>query len=332
MISIKQLLEIKHCEEIFVNNIDETKKLYKQLAKIYHPDVNKDVEAEKAFRHLQELYAEAKRKLEKGIWEVKNLLTLETTLGKKISFKYLTEKKFELGMIYVGKKHILYKIEEKHKKYFDNAIKMINSINYADNNMKNEFQKLIPNIVSTYQSKADNSYLMVIKKDENEFMLSSITNSIPEKLTDRHVAWIVSRLNNLNCFLSFNNIVLNGINVDNCFINPETHSLSIYGGWWYARKEKDKMIGTTSEIFSVMPIKNKTEKIALHSTDMESIRLLARQILYNKNKTPKAFTDWLNSGSTEHAFKEFENWNKTLDQAYGKRTFVKLYISSKDIY
>jgi hypothetical protein len=331
MISIEQLINAKHCEDVFINDMNETRKLYKELAKKYHPDVNKDEKAEIAFRNLQTLYQEAKEKLEKGIWEMKNLIILKSTTGKKISFKYLSDKQFELGHIYVGNQHILYSFEDKNKKYFDNAILMIKSIKYANSNMRNEFEKLMPKITSFF-STDDNKHILVIEKNEKEYMLSDVVNKTGSKLTDRHVAWIISRLNNLNCFLTFNNIVLNGINTDNCFINPENHTLSLYGGWWYAKPTNKKMIGTTGEIFSVMPIKNKTEKIALHTTDMESIRYLAKKILFNKATTPKALLNWLEEGSEEDSFKEFEKWNTTLDNAYGKRTFVNLNISKNDIY
>ena len=81
-----------------------------------------------------------------------------------------------------------------------------------------------------------------------------------------------------------------------------------------------------------MPIKNKTEKISLHTTDMESIRQLAKKCLVNIDTTPKAFVEWLNNGSEENSIKEFENWNKTLDKSYGERKFVQLNILKNEIY
>lgn len=321
MIDINTLLNAKSCEDIFENNEDVAKKLYRQLAKQYHPDTNSDPNAAQAFQRLQELFTEAKDKFEKGIWNVKNLIVLKTKNNKTIRFKYDVEKTFELGICYVGKEHIMYVFEEKHKKYYENAKQMIGSIKYADSNMEKEFSKLMPKIVASYQVE-DGRYLIVLKNNKM-IPISTLMEEHKEKITDRHVAWILSRVNNLNCFLSFNKIVLNGINTDNCFIDTDNHSVALYGGWWYARPENEKMIGTTGEIFSVMPIKNKTEKIALHSTDMESIRKMAKKILYNPNTTPKAFIDWLEKGSSEDAFKEFSSWNDTLDKAYGERKFIK---------
>ena len=322
MVKIEDLLNAKSCEDIFENNEDSAKKLYRQLAKTYHPDTNKDPKAEEAFRKLQTLFNEAKDKFAKGIWTEKDLIRLKTTNGKTISFKYNYQKSFELGIYYIGKNHILYLLDAKHEKYYNNAISMMKSIKYADRNMQNEFSKLMPKLVSNYIS-TDGKFIIVLEKDIKMISLSELIETSRNRITDRHVAWMISRLNNLNCFLSFNGIVHNGINADNCFVDTENHSISLYGGWWYARLEKEKMIGTTSAIFSVMPIKNKTEKIALHSTDMESIRKLGKEILYNPTETPKSFLDWLEKGSSDDAFKEFNEWNQTLDKSYGERKFIK---------
>jgi len=89
------------------------------------------------------------------------------------------------------------------------------------------------------------------------------------------------------------------------------------------------MLGTTKEIFSVMPISSKQNKKSNLATDLESIKLLGRELLGEKNsKVPKEVTEFLNSGSSENPFKEFEKWDKSLIKAYKKRKFIKIVIEN----
>lgn len=331
MYNIENILSCKHCEEIFKNDVIKNKEIYKILVKQFHPDINNDSRAEQAFKNIQTLYDEAKMKIKNGTWQTDKKIYLTSISGKKVSLKYLSVKSFELGKIYIADTHILYLIDKKYKRYYENAIKQIKSLKYKDSDMKNIFEKLVPKIKDSFET-SNGEYVIVLTKSPNEYMLSDLLIKNKSKLTDRHVAWIISRLNNINCFLSYNNIVHNGITVDNCFINPDNHTISLYGGWWYSVLENQKMIGTTSEIFSIMPIKNKTEKIASRTTDTESIKYLAKKILYNEKSTPKPFIYWLNLGASNNAIEDFKSWDDALIKSYGKRTFVSLDISKENIY
>ena len=70
---------------------------------------------------------------------------------------------------------------------------------------------------------------MAIEKKEVVYPLNMLG-----VLLDRHVAWIVSRLENLCCLLDYNNMVLNGLTEDNLFVDPVNHQIYLYGGWWFA--------------------------------------------------------------------------------------------------
>ena len=147
-------------------------------------------------------------------------------------------------------------------------------------------------------------------------------------------------MHNICCFLKYNNIVHNGININNCFISPEHHAILLLGGWWYATKAEDKMIGTTKEIFDIMPILSKNNKKSSAITDLESIKLLGRTLNgYNNPRTfmketdiPKPIAEFLIGGSGADAYKEFQTWDTVLDKGYGVRKFIPLSVTKKQIY
>lgn len=333
----EQILSISKCGDLFPYGVDNVKAKYKELVKEWHPDANKNSKAADVFQKITELYNKALKLLEQGTWEKTNYVLITKDNGKKIALNYDTVFDFELGTYYVTKTKIVYVLGKDKKKYFDNAITRIKSLKYADKKMEDTLSICMPKIYQTFQSN-NGEYAIVLDKTEDVYPLKSVFEYFGNKIQDRHVAWIISRLCNLTCFLKYNGIVHNGININNVFVSPQYHSILLLGGWWYTTKENDKMIGTTKDIFSIMSVTAKGSKKSSYLTDLESVKLLGRQLLGESNcrklaldtTIPKAFTNFLISGSGDDAYKEFNKWDKALNDSYGARRFVKMEVN--DIY
>lgn len=330
----EEILKIEKCGDLFTNDIDKCKEEYKNLSKLYHPDINKTTTSD-VFIKITKLYKRAVNMIQNGTWEKTNYIEIKTDSSKTLAINYLSSFKFEIGMCYVCNENIIYIFDEDKEKYYFNAIKRIKSIKYSDRKMEKNFSKLMPKIHSTYKT-LDEKYCLVLSKPKDVVLLKDVFEYFNNSIDDKHVAWIISRLSNIACFLKTNNIVHNGININNCFVSLENHVIYLFGGWWYATKEDEKMFGTTKEIFSVMPISSKESKKSSTVTDLESIKLLGRHLLGEvncrklalKKDIPKDLIEFLNSGSSENPFKEFEKWDKTLIKAYKKRKFIKIFIEN----
>lgn len=333
----EQILSISKCGDLFPYGVDNVKAKYKELVKEWHPDANKNSKAADVFQKITELYNKALELLEQGTWEKTNYVLIAKDNGKKIALNYDTVFDFELGTCYVTKTKIVYVLGKDKKKYFDNAITRIKSLKYADKKMEDTLSICMPKIYQTFQSN-NGEYVIVLDKTEDVYPLKSVFEYFGNKIQDRHVAWIISRLCNLTCFLKYNGIVHNGININNVFVSPQYHSILLLGGWWYTTKENEKMIGTTKDIFSIMSVTAKGSKKSSYLTDLESVKLLGRQLLGESNcrklaldtTIPKAFINFLISGSGDDSYKEFSKWDKALNDSYGARRFVKMEVN--DIY
>ena len=326
------ILQANSCEDIFVNDIIATKELFRQLAKQYHPDISKEDNAIECFKKLNILYNEALEKINKGIWNEKDVLFLESQNGKKYKLKYLIMHIFELGKVYVGSKHLIYVLDKNREKFYKNYLEVLKKFKYASPDMEKEFKRFLPNLVDTFQLKTG-EYCIVLSKNPNEYLLPGILEMYKrnnDAIDAKHSAWINSRLLNLSCFFKYNNIVYNGFSPMNCLINPKEHNLILVGGFWYSTLINEKMIGTSSDIFDVIPISVKTNKNSSFITDIESIRMIICK-LGSKN-IPSAFSCWIDKASTEDAFLEFKNWEKTLFDSFGERKFIPLNLSDKEIY
>ena len=331
MFDINRIENAVSCEDIFENDKEKVRSLYRELAKKYHPDVSTDKNSAVYFAKITELYNEALEKIDKGIWFEKDVLILENIKGKRYKLKYLKKHSFELGFFYVGRQHIIYVLERKNKKYLDNALNVLKSLKYADTNMEKEFKRYFPEVVDSFELKTG-EYCLVLKKDSTDFLLSDFLeyySNQGKELDVKHCAWVVSRLSNICCFLKYNHLVHNGISLTNCFISPKYHTIMLFGGWWYCVPKGEKLIGTQKSVYDVMPVKEKSEKISTYQTDLECVKQIGRQL--NKN-LPKPFENWVNKAATKDAFKEFDSWNQALYDSFGERKFIVLDISEKDIY
>ena len=331
MIDIDAIRKAECCEDIFENDKDKIRALYRELAKKYHPDVCKSLSSEIDFAKINELYKEALDKVEKGIWFEKDVLLLESIKGQKYKLKYLKKHSFELGFFYIGRQHLIYVLDNKNKKYLDNALNVLKNLKYANADMEKEFKRYFPQVVDNFKLNTG-EYCLVLKKEETDFLLSDFVDfyiSQNKELDPKHCAWVISRLSNIACFLKYNGIVHNGISLTNCFISPKYHTIMLFGGWWYCVPEGDKLIGTQKSVYDVMPIKEKSEKISTYQTDLECIKQIGRQL--NKS-LPKPFENWVNKAASKDAFQEFDSWNKVLDASFGERKFIVLEVSEKDIY
>lgn len=332
------ILGVTMVGDLFTNNSNIIDAEYKDLAKIWHPDNNKDPKASDVFAHIGELYQKALDLLSAGKWEKKNYIQLQKKDGKKIDINYLRKQPFELGTTYICNRHIIYVFDNEHKLFYDNALSNISNFKFANENMEKEISRFLPSIFTLYET-VDNKYCYVINKTEDVYSLIDVLNYYNGNIPDRHVAWIMTRLNNLLCYLDYSGLSHNGININNCFISPEYHSIMLYGGWWYTRKQGEKLIGTSKEIFDVMPLSIKSTKNASIITDLESVKLIGRTLLGDRIGTqlqnkgvPASFASWLCNGSSKSALEEAKKWDNALQKSYGQRKFIKMDILKNQIY
>lgn len=331
-----EILRITKPGDLFPGDAVKCKVRYKEYIKQYHPDV-KGGDA-LVFEHITELYNEALKLLRTGEWTKTNYIELKTKEGKTFQISYLYTSDFELGTYYVCKRHLIYVVSREKEKYYRNYIRRAENLKYGSEEMKRAMKRTMPDILK-HGELANGNFYIVLNKTEDVYPLGLVLRALGS-VDPRHVAWMISRLSSICCFLEYNGLVHNGITLDSCFVSPKYHSILLLGGWWYAIASGEKMVGTTGEIYDLMPVTAKTSKTADAKTDLESVKLIGRQLFNEKScrtlKTrkdiPEPIINFLIKGSLNDAIEEMEAWDQTLTDAYGKRRFVELNVTSQQIY
>lgn len=338
MYTAEAILNMNSPGDLFSNDQAKIKAEYRRLMKQWHPDINKDPAADKVIKKVNDLYQAGVDMIKAGNWTKTNFVQFRTLNHKKIGITYLKEHLFELGKMYICNQSVIYLVEKKHKTYYDNYVQRVSQFRFKNDDMKREFMKYLPHIQDQFET--EDYYALKVSKPADVFSLRDILTHFKGNVPDRHMAWILSSLYNMACYLFYNDLTHNGLNIDAYFISPAFHSGMLLGGWWYTVKNKEPLIGAPKDVFNIMTPKVKSDKKGHYVTDLDSIRQIGRELVGDKFGTrllssttiPKPVVDWLLGGSVKAPFEEYGAWGDVLNRGYGKRTFVELKVESNDLY
>ncbi len=113
-----------------------------------------------------------------------------------------------------------------------------------------------------------------------------------------HLAWVISRMENLCCAFEYSEIRYGDISATSVFINPITHEGAIFGDW-----------------------RRVTEKRG--NTDLEDLRKTAISLAVN-TREPREMYDFLNSRPEATAFDDFARWDTVIEKGFGGHKFVQM--------
>ena len=214
----------------------------------------------KLFNQFQDMFAtlldqESKEIEKEGFWIESSQEELQREDGEFITIEYLVKQKVDICTMYVAKKHVIYIFEKVQEVYAERYKKMVHEIQYPNSEMEIHLKKYLPHIVTESKLK-DGSIFLVIEKTANIYPLRLLGI-----LLDRHVAWIISRLENICCLLNYNEMILNSLTEDNIFVDPINHQLYILGGWWFAGFLGSETVGASKSVLSFLQKKVKIQEI-----------------------------------------------------------------------
>ena len=326
---LQDLLEIKRPEDLFSSyEITSLKKEYHALALKYHPDLNKEKTAIAIFEHIKSLYELAVTKINEGRWEGIGRLFLETknTLPFEVSY-YRMVPIGGIGNTYISDNFILYIIKKEYSRFYDRACVMCaKAIQTITKKLTDEFKKYLPLKIQPLEL-ANGDRGIKILKENRIYALSDVLKYYNGCIEPRHVAWILSSLYNLNCYLEHQGVVHYDLSLDSYFISPASHTGFLLGGWWHAYSLKEKVKEVPQKTFELIPHLCKTPDNLICR---ELIRSIGRElsgdpkgIKLAKSSIPEPMIRWLRGVSTaKNAIEEFKMWDDCLLKSFGKRRFL----------
>lgn len=230
------------------------------------------------------------------LWEAAEVAVLEQEDGNKITIHYIYTSTEDHVTMYVTKSAVLYCFEQK-----EDAVKTeeyLKKLEFPPADIKG-LQRCFPKLTGRYPLK-NGGMLLAFAREASIYPLALFG-----ALSPRHVAWIVSRMENIACVLEYNEMSHGKISAETIFINPKTHEAMLYGGWYHCDKKKLGIFGD--------------------SADLVSIRKTAKHLLgVNAKEVPEEFEKFLTEHPQKDAFEDFTRWDEVIEKGFGGRTFVKM--------
>ena len=325
-------------ERLFTGDADQARQEFRALVSIWHPDRCRRAEANPVFQHLNRLYDAAVQKLQKGFWQTADLLTLRATDGTRYEISYRREHEFELGRLFIGAETVTWLVGKEHADLFENALAVINSLPFADGRMAAEMQPALPEIAAQIETR--DQLALVMRKAPDWLLLRDVLDLCGGRMDARHVAWIISSLLNLACYLDFARLAHNAILSNAVFISPQQHSSALLGGWWYAVRQGQPLRAAPAATVQYAPPDAITRKRSDIRTDLELVRAVGRELLGDMTgarlardkAAPQPMLDWLRLPASGSPVRDYQTWQQALKASFGERRFVKLNLSTTDLY
>ena len=238
--------------------------------------------------------------------------------GVPIEIKYMHRYSDADAEVYVARRNIAFHFRQDGPKKAELFRRNTALLDYPSADVRN-LESFFPKISGGFDLE-DGSFLLVIAKDEDEYPLR-LFGALP----GRHVAWIISRMENLCCVLEFSALVHPQIDPDTLYINPYTHQACLYGNWWKAGKSNT--YDSNRELLQL-----RQNQIGLRNTASATLGYPDRAKLNPTPDIPKALVDFIRSAPSPTAYDDFGLWDEMLIKAYGERKFMHMDTDDSQIY
>ncbi len=314
-------IPIEEPERLFPNDLGEAQAKWRDLIRTWHPDRCPDSNAAAVTQRVNELYEAVMVKIAKGTWSLPNQVRFAYG-DKTIEFNFLRKHLVGEATVYVGHKAMLYNYRD---------LPWWDTFTFASSTMQDEMGKYLPDIKYGPIVLNDGSSLLVLKKTEDQYLLKDLIARIDDP---RQIAWIISSILNINCFLQYNGLCHNAITENALLCSPEHHSVALAGDWFFACKHGQKLSALPTDIYRRYATLVHG-KIATQRIDRFQVRHLCGMLLDKVpiEIVPTPMREWANDIPRDGAIDEYKHWTtKVLIDSFGPRKFTPWNILRKDVY
>lgn len=330
-------LKDKDARELFPGDEEAITSAFHGLAKHWHPDHCSAANAKEVFQRIVSLKAIALRLAGVAV-DPPKVVEFSGTDGKSFEFRYRTRHAIDVGSVITGDTTLCYVFGKDFTDIFKAEADRIAGLPFADDKMKREMGRFLPIRKRVVEQASDT--VLVLGKTEDQFLLADLISHCGGRIEPTHVAWIISGLENIACYLGWAGLSHGAIGPYTVLVSPKFHSVALVGGWGFTTKLGDRPKALPSRTLAALPRMAIPGTAADPAIDLDLIRLTARECLgdasggrlYGDPSVPAALTNWLMMPPAKDAFADYGAWPQTLEKAFGKRRFVPWDVKSAAVY
>lgn len=222
------------------------------------------------------------------LWQCKGEDNFTMKNGQNLNIKYMYKYDYYGCICYLAKESAVYVFHNvMEKNQFQSGLEKL-AFPEADNKLQRCFPKIKMEI-----SLIDGKEVLVFVRRPNFFPAELFS-----PLSSEHLAWVISRMENICCELKYSGIEHGKIDEKSIWINPITHEGALFGDW-------------------------RSVQALCGKGDLVDIRKTAIGIAKNA-RTPIELYDFLNSTPAIDAFEDFSKWDQVIEKGFGGHKFIKM--------
>ena len=270
------------------------------------------------FLSLSEADRARKEKAE-ALWENAPERVFLCKDGTPIEVKYMYSYSGRDADVYVARRNIIFHFREDGPEMAERFRRGVSLLEYPAADAKN-LADHFPKISGGFALE-DDSFILVLSKHEDEYPLR-LFGTLP----GRHVAWIISRMENICCVLEYSALVHPQIDPDTLYINPYTHQAALYGNWWNAGRNNTFRPGSRELL------RMEQNLTGLRDTAASLLGFSGAGEVRTSPGVPEALAAFLRSRPHSNAYDDFSLWDDMLLRAYGERKFIRMDTDDAQVY
>jgi len=343
-------IDAENPEALFSGDDIAVEAEFRRLVMVWHPDRCHDPRATEVTAHIVGLHrllaarrgddisAQSRHQAVPWLGPLcipdPTLRSIETDDGRKRAFRVRLERPFELGSMWVGDSFVLFLVRPDFEDLFENGRRAISALAYADSAMEREMSRHLPVLIECFRTATD-ELAMVVAKGADDLPMVDVCRLFSGSVDPRHVAWMMSSLHHIACYLTYARTTHNAISPDTCFLSPRRHAVSLLGGWWFSTPSGERLRAMPTWSLHNVPQKIVEMQVGDPRIDLTLIRAVGRYLLGPDGlaKAPAAMRQFLEGPVVQDAFTIYRTWAEhVLQESFGDRRFVDLRLGSDQIY
>ncbi|MBQ9589204.1 MAG: hypothetical protein IJR29_03350 [Butyrivibrio sp.] len=223
-----------------------------------------------------------------NLWEENGAVSFTLQNGQPFSIAYMDKNTYSGMECYLARKNVVYVFDKKDDA--DIFMRGYLSLTFPEADMK--LDRCFPKFTQRVGLKDGREALIFIRRP----FFYPVEVFAPLKA--EHLAWVISRMENICCALEYSGISHGDISPSSIMVNPVTHEGMLFGDYRNVKKS-----ATTK--------------------DLGLIRNTAKMIM-EKNSGPAELKAFLESSPRKNAYEDFEYWDTVIEKGFGGHKFIKM--------
>ena len=322
---------------LFPGGEQEIRRAFRRLVLDWHPDRNPDSQAARVIAHLKALRQVALRGQGCDLATIQDQRYFSLD-GGAFGFPMLKAAETDGERILIGTKTIGFDYPTTLADLGEAAAVTLSSISFADSAMAKHMRDRLP--VVEQRVAHSGGYLILCERPHGSVLLADLIAHFGGSLPARHVAWIISGLEHIGCYLAWAGLSHGAISPKTVFVSPQQHDVHLLGGWGFAVLVGERPRALPRRTLDLVPRLRAPGRTADGLTDPVLIRDTACQALGHANPAtlrtdgavPADVANWIAIPPSFSGDEDYRSWERAREAAFGPQAFVTINTSATEIY